>query len=74
MKIREAAIKAAIVLVPSYLAAGLTGKMVFVVPMLAAASFFAAAIDLSRTTERRLDEDDGAGDIETEIEADLGDS
>lgn len=73
MKIREAVIKAAIVLLPSYFAAWLTGQMVFVVPTLAAASFFAAAIDLSGTTERRVDEEDDAEDIESEIETDLGD-
>ena len=53
-----AAIKAAIVLVPSYLAAYLTDKMVYVVPTLAAAGFFAANIDLvSKPIIRRLDED-----------------
>ena len=45
LDLTTAAIKAAIVLVPSYLAAWLTDKMVYVVPTLAAASFFAAEGD-----------------------------
>ncbi|MGV6888663.1 hypothetical protein ACTYEO_05390 [Rhodophyticola sp. SM2404] len=59
MRIRNAAIKAAIVLVPSYIMAFLTEQMVYVVPMLAASSFFAGAVDFSeKTNRRRVDEDE----------------
>ncbi|WP_164658652.1 hypothetical protein [Tropicibacter sp. Alg240-R139] len=47
--------KAAIVLVPSYAAAYLTEKMVYVVPTLAAAGMFAATID-EKDVNRMLDE------------------
>ena len=40
-------IKAVIVLVPTYITAYLTDKMVYVIPMLAAASFVAASMDNS---------------------------
>jgi len=64
--IRAAAAKAAIVLIPSYGAAWLTDKMVYVVPTLAAAGFFASTLDLTaRGQPTRLDEDgeaDGDGD------------
>ena len=59
MKIKNAAIKASIVLVPSYIIAFLTEQMVYVVPMLAATSFFAGTVDLSeKTNRRRVDEDE----------------
>ena len=57
MKIRNASIKAAIVLVPSYAVAYLTEQMIYVVPMLAATSFFAGTVDLSeKTNTQRVDE------------------
>tara|TARA_R110000737_G_scaffold9966_1_gene25751 strand:- start:8 stop:262 length:255 start_codon:yes stop_codon:yes gene_type:complete len=57
MKIRNASIKAAIVLVPSYIMAYLTEQMVYVVPMLAATSFFAGTVDLSaKSNTQRVDE------------------
>ena len=57
MKIRNASIKAAIVLVPSYVVAYLTEQMVYVVPMLAATSFLAGTVDLSeKTNTQRVDE------------------
>ena len=57
MKIRNASIKAAIVLVPSYVVLYLTEQMVYVVPMLAATSFFAGTVDLSeKTNTQRVDE------------------
>ena len=64
--LKAASIRAAIVLIPSYLAAILTDKMVYVVPTLAAASFFAATLNLTeKSTTQRVDEDgDGDGDIE----------
>ena len=43
-------------LVPSYITAYLTGQMIYVVPMLAASGFIAAAV-FSDTVERRLEED-----------------
>ena len=73
--VKLAALKAAIVLIPSYTAAWLTGQMVWVVPTLAAASFFAANIGaIDATTTRRVDEDGGeaeeeAGDIHLEEES-----
>jgi hypothetical protein len=58
--LKEAAIKAAIVLAPSYTAAYLTGQMVYVVPTLAAAGFFASSISLTdRAAVRQVDEDGG---------------
>lgn len=53
----EGLIKAVIVLVPTYLTAYLTDKMVYVIPMLAAASFVAASLTSSSNTERRVEED-----------------
>lgn len=53
-----AMLKAGIVLGPSYMAAYLTDKMVWVVPTLAASSFFAASIGTSdQQLRQRLDED-----------------
>ena len=58
-----ASIKAAIVLIPTWLVALVTDKMVFVVPMLAAASFFAGAVELTdENVRRRLDDDTDDGD------------
>jgi hypothetical protein len=56
--LKGASIKAAIVLLPSYLAAYLTEQMVWVVPTLAAASFFAGTIQIGEAPiRRRVDED-----------------
>ncbi len=58
---RLALSKAVIVIVPTYSVAWLTDKMVYVVPTLAAASFFAAAIgshDLNRLLDDGGDPDD----------------
>mgnify|MGYP001388379233 FL=1 len=49
-------VKASIVLVPTYITAYLTDKMVYVIPMLAAASFIAASISGDKL-ERRVEED-----------------
>lgn len=55
---RTAITKALIVLAPSYAAAFLTEKMVYVVPTLAAAGFFASTMEASdRTSSNRLEED-----------------
>ena len=60
---KAAAIKAAIVLVPSYSAAYLTEKMVWVVPTMAAAGFFAGTIQIpEQLTQRRLDESEDDSD------------
>jgi len=56
--IKEGFIKAAIVIIPTYITAYLTDKMIYVIPMLAAASFVAASLTSSSTnTERRVEED-----------------
>lgn len=61
--LKEAAVKAAIVLIPSYTAAYLTEQMVYVVPTLAAAGFFASSIAVTdRATVRQVDEDGDDGD------------
>ncbi|TCS67349.1 hypothetical protein EDD52_101445 [Primorskyibacter sedentarius] len=55
---KEASLKAAVVLIPSYTAAMLTDKMVWVVPTLAASSFFAATIGMTaQSVRQRVDED-----------------
>ena len=55
--IRDGLIKAAIVLVPTYITAYISDKMIYVIPMLAAASFIAASLTSSPNTERRVEED-----------------
>lgn len=61
--LKIASIKASIVLIPTWLVALVTDKMVFVVPMLAAASFFAGAVELTeQNVRRRLDDDTDDGD------------
>ena len=50
-------IKAVIVLIPTYLTAYLTDKMVYVIPMLAATSFIAVSLTSSSNTNRRVEED-----------------
>ena len=55
--IKEGLIKASVVIVPTYITAYLTDKMVYVIPMLAAASFVAASLTSSPNTERRVEED-----------------
>ncbi len=49
-------VKATIVLVPTYITSYLTDKMIYVIPMLAAASFIAASISGDKL-ERRVEED-----------------
>lgn len=71
---KTAFIRAAIVLVPSYAAAYLTDKMVYVVPTLAAASFFAASLTPSnQPLSNRVDENDESdddGDMPDLVDAD----
>ena len=66
---KKALIKALIVLVPTYIVAYLTNKMVYVVPMLAAASFVAASVG-SDNTQKRIDGDKEDADNGTEADAD----
>ena len=55
---RLAVLKAAIVLIPTYFVAWLTGEMVWVVPTLAATAFFAQGIgSKSEDVTQRVDED-----------------
>ena len=72
-KIKEASIKALIVLVPTYSMAYFTEKMVWVVPTLAAAGFFAGTISFAPTTERRPEEDQVEDAIEAGLDEDAGD-
>lgn len=61
--LKLALIKALIVLVPSYTAAYLTEQMVWVIPTLAAAGFFASTVGMSEDqVSRRTDEGDSDGD------------
>ena len=55
--IKEGFIKAIVILVPTYLTAYLTDKMIYVIPMLAAVSFIAAGL-FPITDRRRTEEDD----------------
>jgi hypothetical protein len=61
--INEGFIKAIVVLVPTYLTAYLTDKMIYVIPMLAAVSFIAAGL-FPITDRRRTDDDSYSKDIE----------
>ena len=47
-----------IILVPTYITAYISDKMIYVIPMLAAVSFIAASISPSKL-DRRVEEDDG---------------
>tara|TARA_B100000965_G_scaffold78875_1_gene62744 strand:+ start:2959 stop:3162 length:204 start_codon:yes stop_codon:yes gene_type:complete len=66
---KKALIKALIVLVPTYIVAYLTNKMVYVVPMLAAMGFIAASYG-SDDTHKRIDEDDADDGSDTEADGD----
>ena len=74
--LKVALLKALIVLVPSYTAAYLTDKMVWVVPTLVASGFFAASIGLSKELlVRRVDEsEDGDGGQEEDDAVQVGDT
>ena len=60
---KTALLRMAIVLVPSYAAAYLTGEMVWVVPTLVGCGLLASAVGSSERTATQVDEDDG-GDQE----------
>ena len=49
-------VQAVIVLIPTYITAYISDKMIYVIPMLAACSFIAASLSPSRV-ERRVEED-----------------
>ena len=68
---KTALIKALIVLIPTYLTAYLTNKMVYVVPMLAAAGFVAASVG-SENTQKRIDGDKDDADDGTDTDTDDG--
>jgi len=63
-KLKKGLLQAVIVLVPTYIVAYLTDKMVFTIPMLAASSFIAASLSSDEDTKLRVDEDgtDGSND------------
>ena len=69
--LKLATLKAAIVLVPSYTAAYLTEKMVWVVPTLVAAGFFAASIDLRTRVDADHDDHDDHDDKDDHKEDDM---
>ena len=56
----------AIILIPSYTAAALTGEMVWTVPTLAAASVLAASLKPTERTQRAVDDDGGDGNGDTD--------
>ncbi|WP_212699429.1 hypothetical protein [Thalassovita aquimarina] len=59
--LRAAFLKAIVILVPSYLVAFMTDKMVYVVPTLAAAGIFASTVQ-TKDVNRLLDEGDDGTD------------
>jgi len=61
--IKQGFIKAIVVLVPTYLTAYITDKMIYVIPMLAAVSFIAAGL-FPVADKRRIDDDSYSKDIE----------
>tara|TARA_R110000787_G_scaffold255577_3_gene360917 strand:- start:3638 stop:3868 length:231 start_codon:yes stop_codon:yes gene_type:complete len=70
--IKIALVQGLIVLVPTYIMAFLTDKMVWTIPMLAAASFVAASIKKD-LTERKIDEDGMRKDNESGHHPDIED-
>ena len=68
--IKQAFIKAAVVLVPTYIVAYTTQKMIYVVPMLAASAYVAAAM-FGDIPTRKVDDDvskDGIKDSKDDID------
>jgi hypothetical protein len=61
--IKQGLIKAGIILVPTYITAYLTDKMIYVVPMLAACGFIAAAL-FNDKLENRVDDNESDMDSE----------
>lgn len=60
--IKDGLLKAIVVLVPTYITAYLTDKMIYVIPMLAAASFVAASLTNDKI-HRRVEEDGWKKDV-----------
>ena len=65
-QLQRAIIKAIVVLIPTYTTAYLTGKMIYVVPMLAASAYIATAI--FRDEPMRNVENDAGKDSKDDIE------
>ncbi|MGR3718128.1 MAG: hypothetical protein ACU0B1_15450 [Thermohalobaculum sp.] len=76
MNLKIALLKALIILVPSYTAAYLTDKMVWVVPTLVASGFLAASIGLSseRLAQRVDENEDGDSGQEEDVGLEVGSS
>ena len=73
VRVRQAALRGVIVLVPSYTAACISGEMVWVVPTLAASAYFAATVGSEPSTTQRVDEDGDDGEQHGGDEDDEGD-
>jgi hypothetical protein len=56
-KIKKGLIQAIIVLVPTYIVAYLTDKMVYTIPMLAASGFIAASLTSQDENKLRVDQE-----------------
>jgi|SaaInl5LU_22_DNA_1037371.scaffolds.fasta_scaffold01551_11 hypothetical protein len=69
MALREGFVKALIVIIPTYLVAYSTEKMVYVIPMLAACTFIATSMFTDTGMRRRVDEDARGEDPENNLEA-----
>ena len=69
MALREGFVKALIVIIPTYLVAYSTEKMVYVIPMLAACPFIATSMFTDTGMRRRVDEDARGEDPENNLEA-----
>ena len=65
-QLQRAIIKAIVVLIPTYTTAYLTGKMIYVVPMLAASAYIAA--DIFGDEPMRNVENDAGKDSKDDIE------
>jgi len=57
MALREGFVKALIVIIPTYIIAYFTERMVYVIPMLAACTFIATSMFQDNGMRRRVDED-----------------
>jgi hypothetical protein len=68
MALREGFVKALIVIIPTYLVAYSTEKMVYVIPMLAACTFIATSMFTDTGMRRRIDEDARGEDPENNLD------
>lgn len=68
MALREGLIKATIILVPTYLVAFYTEKMVYVIPMLAAVTLIATSLFQDPNSKRRVEEDARKDGSEVDLE------